>query len=206
MHMTLQGSVTGWIGQLKAGDQRAAQELWERYFDRLVRVARKKLGSAPRRAADEEDVVLSAFHTLCRGAERGRFPKLHDRDDLWRLLVVITARKAVDQLRRANRVKHGGGKLLGESAVQGPGEASSKRFGMDQLIGTEPTPEFAALVAEEYRRLLDCLDDATLRSVALWKMEGYTADEIAKRLGCVTRTAERKLRAIRTIWSKEIRR
>ena len=49
--------------------------------------------STCRRAADEEDVALSAFDSFCRGAEQGRFPQLDGRDDLWHLLVVITVRK-----------------------------------------------------------------------------------------------------------------
>src|ERR1043165_1882401 len=91
IEMNGDGSITRWIGQLKAGDPVAAQLLWERYFRRLVGLARKKLDGAPRRMADEEDVALSAFDSFCRGAEHGRFPRLEDRDDLWRLLVVITA-------------------------------------------------------------------------------------------------------------------
>src|SRR6202034_1431934 len=96
------GSVTRWIGDLKAGGAAAAQPLWERYFDRLVRLARNKLRARPRRAAveDEEDAALSAFDSFCRGAARGRFPRLTDRDDLWRLLVVLTVRKALDQIQR----------------------------------------------------------------------------------------------------------
>ena len=62
-----EASVTHWINQLKAGDPDAAQKLWERYFRRLVSLARKK-----RRAADEEDVALSAFDSFCRGAEQDR--------------------------------------------------------------------------------------------------------------------------------------
>ena len=84
-------SVTHWIGQLRAGDPVAAQHLWEGYFRRLVGLARGKLQSLPCRAADEEDVALSAFASFCRGVECGRFPQLADRDDLWRLLVTITA-------------------------------------------------------------------------------------------------------------------
>jgi hypothetical protein len=42
-----------------------------------------------------------------------------------------------------------------------------------------------------------------LRSVALWKMEGFTNREIAGRLGCVEHTVERKLRVVRQIWSGE---
>src|SRR5947209_18345668 len=94
--MSSPGSVTRWIGQLKAGDHAAAQELWERYSLRLIRLARKKLQGVRRRVADEEDVALSAFDSFCRGAERGRFAQLRDRNNLWPLLVLITARKAFD--------------------------------------------------------------------------------------------------------------
>ena len=86
--------VTLWIGQLQAGDPAATRPLWDRYFHRLVGLARKRLRGSPRRAADEEDVALSAFASFCRGVEHGRFPRLEDQDDLWRLLVTITARKA----------------------------------------------------------------------------------------------------------------
>src|SRR3974390_2696829 len=88
-------SVTHWIEQLRAGAPIAAHPLWEGYFQRLIELARAKLQGLPRRAADEEDVALSAFASFCRGVECGRFPQLTDRDDLWRLLVTITARKAL---------------------------------------------------------------------------------------------------------------
>jgi hypothetical protein len=80
--MSSGGSVTHWIGLLKAGDQQAAQPLWERYFQQLVALARQRLRNMPRRATDEEDVALSAFDSFCRDACRGRFPQLGDRDDL----------------------------------------------------------------------------------------------------------------------------
>src|SRR5262249_33514107 len=103
--MTPDGSVTFWIGQLKAGDPKAVQPLWERYFDRLVRLARKRLRGVRGSAADEEDVALSAFNNFCQAAVQGRFPDMLDRDDLWRLLVVITDRKAVSLVRHANRAR-----------------------------------------------------------------------------------------------------
>src|SRR6516164_9629014 len=59
------GSVTRWFGLLQAGDPAAAQQLWERYFRRLVGLARKRLRGAARRATDEEDVALSAFDSFC---------------------------------------------------------------------------------------------------------------------------------------------
>src|SRR5436190_81378 len=110
--MSSAGSVTHWIGQLKAGSPAAAQKLWEGYFQKMIGLARRKLQGLPRRAADEEDVALSAFNSFCLGAEG-------------------------------------------------------------------------------------------LRAVALAKMEGYTNEEVAARLGCVPRTVERKLRMIRKAWEED---
>jgi DNA-directed RNA polymerase specialized sigma24 family protein len=192
------GSITGWIGQLKAGNQAAAEKLWESYYRRMVGLARKKLQGLPRRVADEEDVALSAFNSFCRGAEGGRFPHLTDREDLWRLLFLITARKAFDLVEHQGRQKRGGGAVLGESALAAADEAA-----LEQIAGREPSPEFAAQVADEFRRLLARLGDEQLRQVALWKLEGYTSEEIAARLGCVRRTVERKVQVIRSLWDRE---
>jgi DNA-directed RNA polymerase specialized sigma24 family protein len=193
----LEGSVTRWLAQLRAGDQEAARPLWERYFQRLVGLARVKLRGAPRRAADEEDVALSALDSFFRGAEHGRFPRLDDRDDLWRLLMVITARKASHLIRDESRQKRGGGPFaLGAIAGLDPAE-------LEQIRDPEPPPELVAQVAEECQRLLACLEDPVLTALARWKMEGFTNDEIAARLGCAPRTVERKLRLIRAVWEKE---
>src|SRR5262249_22536533 len=132
-----------------------------------------------------------------------RFPQLLDRNDLWKLLVVITARKAVDVMKHENRKKRGGGIVVGESAVL-PQTSASGEGGINQAVSPDPSPEFAVQVAEECRRLLRSLEDATLRSVAVWKMEGYSNDEIAAKLGCVPRTVERKLRVIRSLWAPEV--
>jgi DNA-directed RNA polymerase specialized sigma24 family protein len=188
-----QGSVSHWLTLLQAGDAAAAQPLWERYFRRLVGLARGKLQGAARQVADEEEVALSVFDTFCRNARGGRFPRLGDRDDLWRLLVLLTARKASHLRRDQGRQKRGGGP---QAAPEGPA--------LEEVLGREPSPEFAAEVAEEWRRLLAVLGDAHLEAVALWKMEGYENAEIAARLGCAPRTVERRLQLIRQLWEKEL--
>jgi hypothetical protein len=97
--MPSKGSVTSQLAPVQAGDPAAVQQLSGCYFERLVGLARKKhLRPAPP-GGDEQDVALSAFASFCRNAERGRFPRLADRDGLWRLLVTITARKAARLLR-----------------------------------------------------------------------------------------------------------
>ena len=191
--MNNDGSVTRCIVELKAGEESAAERLWQAYFQRLVGLARAKLGPRARPLADEEDVALSAFKSLCLGAARGRFPQLRDRDNLWPLLVVLTARKAQDLFKHEQREKRGGWGG-GNSPLPGDG-------GLEAVLSREPSPEFSAMVAENCERLLDRLEPAE-RQIALLRLEGYTNAEIAARLGCALRTVERRLELIRRIWDR----
>jgi hypothetical protein len=143
--MASDDSVTYLINKLKDGDEAAVQRLWEAYFGHLVSLAQCRLRLSTRRVADEEDVALSAFDSFFRGVEQGRFPRLEDRHDLWRLLVLITTRKAADLANHERSKKRGGGRELGESALEGPdGEA-----GIERIISREPTPAFAVQVTED---------------------------------------------------------
>ncbi len=197
--MTLDESVTAWVDGLRAGDNDSAQQLWERYFLQLVSLADRKLPAGVRRDFDGEDVALSAFHSLCEGVRRGKFPQLSDRDNLWSLLVVITGRKALHRIRDASTKKRGGGAVRGESVFEYRG---TRGYGIEQMVGREPTPEFAAEVAEESERLLRLLPDAAMRRLAVLKMEGYTHQEAAQKLDCSLRTVERRLGLIRKIWEQ----
>jgi len=184
--MPANDSVTLWLNQVKEGERDGVRLLLERYFQRLVQLARSRFQGRPGLAGYDEDVALSAFKSLCLGAERGRFPQLGDRDDLWRVLAVLTVRKAIDVQRRHRDHEH-----LGEP-------------NLEQLLSDEPSAEMAAEMAEDYQRLLGLLGDAELRSVALWKVEGYTNKEIAEKLGCVVRSVERKLQRIRILWAEAV--
>jgi DNA-directed RNA polymerase specialized sigma24 family protein len=190
-----EGSITILLGLLKSGDRAAAQPLWDAYFHRLVALARSRLRGTARRAADEEDVALSAFDSFCRRAERGEFPRLDDRDDLWQLLFVLTVRKAIGLARHQGRARRGAGKVATLADLAG--------LEVDEFLGDEPPPDLAVQMADEYGRLLARLGDNSLAAVARLKLEGWTNREIAARLGCVEHTVERKLRSIRRIWSEE---
>jgi RNA polymerase sigma factor (sigma-70 family) len=183
--LTLTHSVTIWLEQLQqSGDAEAAQKLWERYHGRLVRLARRKLGNAPRGDVDEEDVVQNAFASFFRRAELGRFPQLNDRNNLWQLLVVITERKAYDRLR----------KQWPDHPLPGA---------EDDLPSREPDPAFAEEVADQLRHLLALLPAQDLKDIALMKMEGKTNSEIAADLHKAICTVERKLQLIRDCWDAE---
>jgi DNA-directed RNA polymerase specialized sigma24 family protein len=203
------GSVTRWLGDLKAGDLAATQPLFNRYFTKLIGLVRARLCSsrASRAMNDEEDVALSAIGSVVEGIGLGRFPRLDDRDDLWRILVAVARRKVVDELRRQRRIKNGGGKLVCEADVVSPD--GDELRGLDDLDPTallyhtileEPTPELAAIMTEEYTRGLERLNDPLDRKISELKLAGHSNGEIAKLLDCSLRTVTLRLERIRKRW------
>lgn len=184
-----------WLDRLKAGADRdaAVAELWERYFARLVGRARNHLRGR-RAAADGEDVALSAFDAFVRALEARKFPKLNDRNDLWAVLLDMTAKKARNVVRDENRDKRGGGMMA--SPV-----ADGSDAGGVPVAATDPDPAEVVALAEGADRMLAALADDELRRVAVLSLEGYTNAEIASAIGKVEPTVERKRKRIREIWA-----
>ena len=184
----LDATVADWIRGLRDGDPGSADGLWRRYFERLVAAAESRLAPNLQRTYDSEDAALSAFHSLCRGVRAGRFDGLSRGDELWSLLVVITARKIQGQARAERSVKRGGG--------------AAPVTGIDAIAGLDPSPDFALEVADQLEHLFSRLDPR-LRPVAQRKVEGLSNEEIAGELGCAVRTVERQLGLIRRTWSED---
>jgi len=200
--MSNDNSVTRWIEGVKSGDSQDIERLWNRYFRRLIRLAGSKLPGHCRRAFDEEDVALSAFQSFCDRAGRGQFPQLTDRGDLWRLLAILTVRKAIMTMRYHTRRKRGGGQVMGESALAARDDP--EMLGLSEFLGREPTPEDAAQFSAASDYLFGKLEGRTLKTIALRKLHGYTNTEIARELGITSRTIDRKLRLIRAVWEEEV--
>jgi DNA-directed RNA polymerase specialized sigma24 family protein len=200
--MSEAGSVTHWLQRLRQGDAEAAEVLFRAYFERLAHLARKHLAQGVRRAADEEDVALSALNSFFRGVAAGRFPRLQDRHDLWRLLLAITLFKARDLARREHRQVRGAGRVVAAADLidlaGGPGDD------LDRLAGPEPPPDLAAAFADECRHRLGQLPGDDLRRVALARLGGDSVAEVADRLGLSRRAVERKLRLIRQVWQEDV--
>lgn len=188
-------SVTQWIDPFQQGDPTAASELWRRYIGQIQALARQKLVDGRPELANSEDVALSTFRSFQRAVQEGRVEALTDRDQLWRLLVVITSRKVAQLLRDQNGVKRG---------------SSVNRINLDTGVGNEwlpaaePTPEFVVQSIEEYQRLLKILDEPILKRIALMRMEGHTTAEIAQHLDCSEKAVKRKLCLIRVLWRDEV--
>jgi len=199
----LQEQVTQWMVHLKHGDEVAAGHLWNEYFKKLFKLAERKMKDLPKREADMEDVVLSAINSFCMGMRKHRFDDLHNRDDLWKLLVTITARKVSAQRRRHYAQKRGGGQV--QESIFSQSDSEKMNSGIGAVIGSEPTPELAAEVADNVRVLLGQLDDKITHDIALMKLEGYTIDEITKKFDCCRTTVDRNLKLIRKIWGEKLK-
>ena len=180
-------SITRLIRAVQDGSSSAVRPLLSAYFDRLVRLARKRLRDLPGLGGYDEDLALRSFQSVYqRLRDPARPLDLAGRDDLWRLLATRTISRAIDLIRR-------------HRPLEVPGEHD-----FTQLLTREPSPEEAVEVADECRRLLESLREPELRQIALWKVEGYTNGEIAARLDCVPRTIERKVSRIRMLWKHEL--
>jgi DNA-directed RNA polymerase specialized sigma24 family protein len=200
-------SVTDWIHQLKHGERAAVQKLWEAYFPRLVCQTQRWLWGTRTQAVDAEDIALSAFTSFCLRAEAGRFPKLFDRDDLWQLLMVIAFRKTCNQIKKETSLRPQDGQAYHVSNLA-TADADDAGSILSHLIGRDPDPALVVEMAESCRRLLGMLPTQELRNIAVWKMEGYTNEEMAAKMksgqGRSLATVERKLALIRTLWAKEV--
>ncbi len=194
-------SVSAWIEQLKAGEEAALARLHARYWPYLVGMARRKLGTAPRRASDEEDIAQQVFWGFYRSLRAGRLPRLANRHQLLALLSHITACQAVNQLQHELGVrKRGEGRIQGESALEGPAGDDPTR-GLEQIADSRLSPQEQALLDDCYRYYVGALP-GHLRDYAELHLAGLTYREIGDRLGCTERTVDRKMALILSHWQR----
>ncbi|MFH1303511.1 MAG: ECF-type sigma factor, partial [Planctomycetota bacterium] len=153
----------------------------------------------PQGSLEAEDIAVSVFESLWRGANEGRFKDLQNRDELWWLLLALTKRKVASHIRKETALKRGGNST--QKSLTNAGESG---YTFEQLVSDDPTPEHLAILQEEYQKLLSILRDDKLREIAVLRLEGYTSQEISKQLEISIPTVTRKLRLIRAAWAREL--
>jgi RNA polymerase sigma factor (sigma-70 family) len=190
--------VSHWIDLVKQGRDSAAKHLWEFYYDRLVTSVRRRLFGSNRGVSDEDDIIVSVFDSFCVAVKQGRFPDLTDRDDLWRLLLTMAARKVIDKRRHDQRQRRGGATRT--LSLDDPDLAPD----IQAAIGREPSPEMVVMMEESVKEFLSHLGGGSLQELAGAKLEGYSNAELAVRFACSERTIERRLHLIREKLQQEL--
>ena len=187
------GSITAWFHALTDGDEAAAAGLWDRFVQRLVRLAKSELPGDP--CYDEEDLAISVFGWVCQARRDGRYEDIADRDGLWRLLVRVAQHKMIDRSRRANAQRRSLAKTVRST---GDYDVTS------DLTTSTLEPGWEVMLQEQCRHLLGILDDSELENLTLLRLDGYTVGEIAVRLGVSERTVKRRMAMIRKRWEMEV--
>jgi RNA polymerase sigma-70 factor (ECF subfamily) len=177
----------------RAGNQDAARQIVEHYVDRLVALARLRISQRLASRVDPEDVVQSVFRTFFGRIKAGQFV-IEDQDDLTKLLVSITVHKTLRQVEFHQAAK----RATSQEAVQG----SMSHERMQQLLDREPTPEEANSFLDELEHFLNTLTPFQ-REVLELRMEGYSNEEIAEKLGTYDRKVRRIMERIREQAEKE---
>ncbi len=198
--MPSRGSVTRLIIDLRS-DEAAVRELAARlvcgrYFQELLALARSHLSARIRGREDEEDVLQSMYKSFCLRQRRGDFD-LSNRDQLWKLLVQITLRKASNTANRHLQARRDVRRDVNGAAVPAV-DFDEPTALLNQLDIDDPTPAEAALLNEALEHRFQALREPELRMIAQKKLEGYTNQEIAQELKCTVRKLER----ICTYWGK----
>lgn len=198
-------SVTQWIVDVSnntSNDGTSAERLFDRYFNQLTAIARRRMTGGRLAVSDEEDVALSVFQAVFTGIADGRLQPA-SRDELWALLLTMVRQKAIDHIRREMAAKRGGGRVSGSSQFN---LLDDEGRGLSDLPGTTLPPSFLAMFKEEEERLLALLPNDQMREIARLRIEGYRNNEIAEQVGLAIRSVERKVAIIRQQWQAEIER
>ncbi len=199
--MTTPESVANLLNKLRSDDpsarNQAAAEIWKAYSHQLLVLARNHLNGRIRLREDENDVLQSMYKSFCQRLQRGRFT-FENREDIRKLLVAMTRNKARKAARRHQRENRD---VRREQHAQSADSTSMQQL-IDLITRAETTPTQAAMFTDTLQRLLDILPQDRMRHIVTWKLDGYTNEEIARQLGCVVRTVERKLEVIRETWAK----
>lgn len=174
-------SVRDLLDRWRSGDQRAAEELHQRYARRLWALAEGQIGVRLGRRVGAEDIVQSVFRTFFRRTAKGELP-VDQSGSLWHLLAKITINKI-----RRQREYHCAGKRDIKTEVYANEEVLAP-----EIVAHEPTPEEAAVLVEEWEALLVGLEKPEPDIVRLG-FQGYSSSEIARQVGCSRWTVRRVL-------------
>lgn len=174
------------IRLFKAGSESAARELFDRYCERLMKLAKRRIGQRMTSRVDPEDVLQSAFRTFFTRVKNDQFT-FEGENDLFKLLIRLTVHKTLRQV-----AYHRAAKRNPEVET---GQSSDAQEMMQQLAANEPSPEVEITLIDEFERFLEQLPEFD-RKVLEMRLAGHSSNEIATELGSYDRKVRRVLERI----------
>jgi RNA polymerase sigma-70 factor (ECF subfamily) len=177
------------MARLRAGDDVAATEVFNRFAHRLIALARSRLDQLLQGKVDPEDVLQSVYKSFFIRQAQGRCD-LDSWDSLWGMLTIMTLRKCGhrrDYFQAACRDAHREVRLppaAGTSGVEW------------ELLAHDPTPSEATRLAETVEQVMRDLTGRE-RDIFTLSLQGYSTTEISARVGRTERTVERVLKRVK---------
>ncbi len=181
------------LSMFRAGNEQAARELYERYVDRLLALARKRISQRMASRVDPEDIVQSVFRTFFGRVKKGQF-RIADQDDLCKLLVRITVHKTLRQVAFHKAAKRDPSLEAGQDGYSAEG--------IQRVLDDEPGHEDAVAFLDQLEHFLAQLRPEE-RQILEMRMQGYSNDEIAKKLNIYDRKIRRTIERIRALAVQE---
>ncbi|HYV37222.1 MAG TPA: sigma-70 family RNA polymerase sigma factor [Gemmataceae bacterium] len=166
---------------MQAGNAQAAEALFQRYSDRLTRVAEQHMNRKVAQREDGADVVQSVFRTFFRRNDNGQF-RIDSSAQIWRLLVEITVLKARERGRFHTAARR-------NVAVETNGQDQSW---LVAAAGREPGPEEATILEDTVDALLAGLPPQYGEILQL-RLQGQTVVDVAAQLSVSRQTVYRML-------------
>lgn len=177
----------------RKGDQDAARQIVERYFDRLMALAQRRISQRLASRVDPEDILQSVFRTFFVRLKNGQFV-FQDQDDLCKLLMRITLHKTLRQVafHKAAKRDHN----LETNRGEGHGEQ------LLALLDREPSAEATVAFLDQLEHFLRQLEPQTRQIIEL-RLQGHTNEEICQQLGVYDRKVRRAVERVRDLAGEE---
>ncbi len=156
----------------RAGNEEAARQLFDKYMERLVALARRRISQRLASRVDPEDIVQSVFRTFFGRLRAGQF-EIEDQDDLCKLLMRITVHKTLRQVAFHKAAKRN------PALEKGQQDTADDRI--LEVLDSEPTPEATVAFVDQLEHFLARLRPEE-RQVLEMRMQGHSNEEIASKL------------------------
>jgi RNA polymerase sigma-70 factor (ECF subfamily) len=188
--MVADASFEDLMARLRQGQNDAAAQVFGRFANRLIALARSQLSPQIRQKVDPEDVLQSVFRSFFARNPEGQFGEFESWDNLWAMLVVLTLRKCgrrIEYFHAACR------DVQREVSTPLHADARGSDWGPS---APEPTPSEAAMLTETVEQLMNNLEGRHREIVSL-SLQGYPPAEISGQVSCTERTVYRVLEGVK---------